>query len=199
MIEPGRFTATAPGLITVEAALGRVRATREVSVTGPLDRVRIECPSVLLTRSGAGGPLVCTLRQGAQTRLEAIASGGGQPIRDAAAVWRSSVENVATVEGGLVYANDVGRTQITAQIGEITSTIDVDVVEACRGAWASYEPPYPDRVIYCRGQRAPNCAARLYADGVPSDAALDSCCCTRTSPFDVNAYRRVDGYIYPHR
>lgn len=182
MDTPGRLIATAPGASVVEARVGPVVARRDVIVAGPLDTLRVECPTAFLQRPTGAPNAVCTLRRGASVPLDVIASGGGQPIADVGVDWHSSAAHIVGAEAGRVFAQSPGRAEITASVGALRSApLVIDVIDACVGPWFAHELGAYN-VVYCRGRSAGTCLQRLVKARNVSQEGLDGCCCTRAVP-----------------
>jgi hypothetical protein len=182
MDTPGQLATIAPGASVVEARVGPAVARREVIVAGPLDSLRVLCPTAFLLRPTGTPQAVCTLRRGVTVPLDLEASGGGQPIADTGADWHSSAEHVVGVEAGRVFAQSPGRAEVTASVGALRSApLVIEVIDACVGPWFAHELSSFD-VVYCRGRDASVCLQRIVRARNLSQEALDSCCCTRTIP-----------------
>jgi hypothetical protein len=162
--------------------VGPAVARRDIIVAGPLDRLRVLCPTAFLLRPTGAPQAVCTLRRGVTVPLELEASGGGQPIADTGADWHSSAEHVVGVEAGRVFAQSPGRTEVTASVGTLRSKpLVIDVIDACVGSWFAHELG-AFNVVYCRGRAAGTCLRKLVKSLNVTQESLDGCCCTRALP-----------------
>lgn len=116
----GQATAVSSGTATITATSGTATGTTTLTVVQEPDSIEANEEEVLFVEIGATEQLEVTL-------LDA----GGTPIEEAEITWSSSNEAVATVSAdGLVTAVGSGTAEITAEAGEHSVTIEVQVQPA---------------------------------------------------------------------
>jgi len=116
----GQATAVSSGTATITATSGSASGTTTLSVVQEPDSIAVSEEEILLVEIGATEQLEVTL-------LDA----GGAPIEDAEITWSSSDEAVATVsEDGVVTAVGSGTATVTAESGDHSATVEVQVQPA---------------------------------------------------------------------
>jgi len=116
----GQATAVSSGSATITATSGTASGNVTLDVVQEPDSIAVSEEEVLLVEVGATEQLEVTL-------LDA----GGTPIEDAEVTWSSSDGAVATVsEDGLVTAVGSGTAVVTAESGDHSATVEVQVQPA---------------------------------------------------------------------
>ena len=126
--DQGLVTAVGNGVTEITARSGSAEASVPVSVMQSAASLSIEPSSATLMSIGATVQLSAT-----------VMDENGQPVEDAVVTWRSSDEDVVTVnDQGLVSAVANGMTQVTARSGNAEATVPVSVMQSA--ASLSIEP-----------------------------------------------------------
>ncbi|TVP49551.1 MAG: hypothetical protein EA350_01845 [Gemmatimonadales bacterium] len=116
----GQATAVSSGSATITATSGTASGNVTLDVIQEPDSIAVSEEEILLVEIGATEQLEVTL-------LDA----GGTPIEDAEITWSSSDEVVATVsEDGVVTAVGSGTAVVTAESGDHSATVEVQVQPA---------------------------------------------------------------------
>ena len=135
----GLVTGVAVGATTVSACVGSICGYAVIAVqpqptstTPPQQGVQNpNNPSATITTLTVI-PSSANIQQGQtqQFRATATYSDGHQQDATAQATWSSQNNSIASVSGGLVTANNIGQTQISACIGQICSYAGVNVTQS---------------------------------------------------------------------
>jgi uncharacterized protein YjdB len=116
----GQATAVSSGTATITATSGSASGNVTLTVAQEPDSISINEEELLLVEVGGTEQLEVTL-------LDA----GGAPIQDADITWSSSDETVATVtQDGVVTAVGSGTATVTAESGDFSATVEVQVQPA---------------------------------------------------------------------
>jgi uncharacterized protein YjdB len=111
----GAVTGYGPGTAAITAAYGTKSATIKVDVDNAI-KLDVDKLSILMSKNTTE-----------QVKLTATYAGGDTEDITARAEWTSSKDSVANVIKGKILANSSGEATITAQYGDKSVTIQVDV------------------------------------------------------------------------
>ncbi len=127
-----------------------------------------------------------TMRPGDQRSLNCTALPYNAKLNAADIVWTSSNETVATVSGGIITALETGNATITATIGELSDSIELEVIEL-GGELYLFD--------YGTDMSATNAWLKLEVN-TPGDVSRVPGAMTTPYGFISAAY--VDGYVYAY-